>query len=172
MVPEIWSTTDRIFWHFELLFPFYIPLTTQKIKILKKWKKPRRYNFTKVYHKWKSYNVSFLRYGVWQIFFDILGHFLHFYPTSNPKNQTFEKTNKKTLEVSSFCTSVPKKMIIFNTVPEIWCVTNVISFFFHFRIFFCLFTPITVPKIKKFKNWKKLLEILSFYTCVSKIMIR
>ena len=37
-VPEIQSDTDRIFWHFGSLFPFY-PLTTQKIKTLKKCKK-------------------------------------------------------------------------------------------------------------------------------------
>ena len=44
---EIWSATDRIFWHFGLFFFFgildcfllFYPLTTQKIKILKKLKK-------------------------------------------------------------------------------------------------------------------------------------
>ena len=42
------------------------PLTTQKIKILKKWKKSwRYYYFTHEYHKWKSYNIWFLRYGAW-----------------------------------------------------------------------------------------------------------
>ena len=38
MVPETWSATNRIFWHFGPFFPFY-PLITHKIKILKKWKK-------------------------------------------------------------------------------------------------------------------------------------
>ena len=36
MVPEIWSTMDRIFCHFGLSFAF---LTAQTIKILKIWKK-------------------------------------------------------------------------------------------------------------------------------------
>ena len=36
----------------------------------------------------------------------------------------------------------------------------------------CLFTPLTTWKIKISKKWKKHLEILSFYTCVPKIMIR
>ena len=36
MAPEIWSTADIIVCHFG---PF-TPLTTRKIKILKKWKKP------------------------------------------------------------------------------------------------------------------------------------
>ena len=45
-----------------------------------------------MYHKWQSYDVWFLRYGVWQTeFFVILDHFLPFYPPKNPKNQNFEK---------------------------------------------------------------------------------
>ena len=52
----------------------------------------------------------------------ILGHFFPFYPT-NPKNLSFEKM-KKTLEISSFYTSVPKIMIICYTLPEKWCVTD------------------------------------------------
>ena len=48
MIPGIWSTTDRIFSHSGPIFPLLHPLTplspppnltTQKIKILKKWKK-------------------------------------------------------------------------------------------------------------------------------------
>ena len=40
-VPEIQSETNRIFCHFGLFLPFYSPppLTTRKIKILKKWEK-------------------------------------------------------------------------------------------------------------------------------------
>ena len=36
---------------------------------------------------------------------------------------------------------------------------------------FCSFTPLKTPKIKILKNWKKWLEISSFYTCVTKITI-
>ena len=41
MVPEIWSATDRILCHFGPFFTLLLPppLTTQKIKILKKWGK-------------------------------------------------------------------------------------------------------------------------------------
>ena len=43
----------------------------------------------------QSYDVRFLRYGVRQTkIFVILGHFLHFYPPNNTKNQNFE--NMKT----------------------------------------------------------------------------
>ena len=45
--------------------PHPSPLTTQRIKIYKKWKKPLRYqHFTiilPVYHKWQSYDIWFLR---------------------------------------------------------------------------------------------------------------
>ena len=77
--------------HFELFFALLPPpLTTQKIKLLKNEKQSwRYYHFTHAYHKWKSYDVWFLRYGVWQTeFFLILEHFLHFYPSSPPPPPT------------------------------------------------------------------------------------
>ena len=40
MVPEIWNATDRIFLSIWIVFCPFTPLTTQKIKILKKMKKP------------------------------------------------------------------------------------------------------------------------------------
>ena len=50
-----------------------------------------------------------------------------------------KKKWKKHLEISSFYTSVPKIMIICYTVPEIWCMTDVIIF--HFGPFFALLLP-------------------------------
>ena len=44
--------------------------------------------------------------------------------------------------------------------------------YFSFWASFCPFTPLKTQKIKISKKWKKHLEILSFYTCVPKIMIR
>ena len=106
MVPETPRATDRIFCHFGPIFHFY-SATTQKFKILKKWKNTRRYyHLTQVYHKQQSYDVWFLRYGAWQTkCLVILDYFLHFYPSNNiildrslsfyslnnPKNQNFEK---------------------------------------------------------------------------------
>ena len=43
--------------------------------------------------------------------------------------------------------------------------------FLSFWTIFCLFTPLTTPKMKNLKTWKKCLEISSFYTSVLKIMI-
>ena len=62
-------------------FLHFHPITTQKIKFWKNEKSAWRYcHFTHVYHKWQSYDVWFLRYGVWQTeFFVILDHFLYFY---------------------------------------------------------------------------------------------
>ena len=72
--------------NFLSLWTVFCPFTllrTQKIKILKNEKKHwRYYQFTHVYHKWQSYDVWFLRNGVWQTdFFVILDLFLHFYPS-------------------------------------------------------------------------------------------
>ena len=79
--------------HFCQFIPF---LKTQKIKILKKWKKYWRYHhFTHVYQEPQSYEVQFPRYGVKQTeFFVLLGTFLPFYPSNNPKHQNFEKVKK------------------------------------------------------------------------------
>ena len=99
-----------------------------------------------MYHKWKSYDVWFLRYEVRQAeFLVILGHFLPFYPTKNQKIKIL-KNWKTYLEISSFYTSALKMMIICYTVPEIWPVTDVICIF-HFEV---------QPKESKFyKNEKK-----------------
>ena len=63
---------DRHVLSFWAIFCPFSPLTTWKIK--NAW---RCYHFTIVYHKWQSYDVWFLRYGVQQkYFFVILDHFL------------------------------------------------------------------------------------------------
>ena len=78
--------------------------------------------------------------------------------------------------MSSFYKSVPKIMIIWCTVPEIWHMTDAIAIF-HFGCIFALYPPPPPPpnspkngNFKKMKN--KMLEISSFYTCVPKITIR
>ena len=103
-----WQSYDAWFWDmdcnrqsflsFWTTFSPFNTLTTPKIKILKKGKKPwRYYHFTHVYDKWQSNDLCFLRYGVqWTEFFVILEPFWHFYPPNNLKNQTFEKNEKNT----------------------------------------------------------------------------
>ena len=97
IVPEIWSMTDRIFFHFGPFLYFY-PSNNPENQHFEKnenciW---RCHHFTHVHHKWKSYDVLFLRYGAWQTeLFPISDYFLPFYPPNNPENQNFEKMKKK-----------------------------------------------------------------------------
>ena len=76
-------------------------------------------------------------YGSWdmkcnrQNIFVILGHFLPFYPPNSPKNENIKKLKKTPTDII---------MIICYTVPEIWCVTNVIIIY-HFWLFFALLPP-------------------------------
>ena len=88
-----------------------------------------------------------------------LGHFWPFYPPNSqkneflplpftllppysPKNQNVEKgkqkqqqqQQQKNLEMLLFYNDVPKIIIICYTVPQIWCITDVIIF--HFGPFF------------------------------------
>ena len=82
-VPEIWSETDKHFCNFG---PFFA-------KILKKMKKMPGdiiLLYIHVYHKWRSYDIWFLKYKVWQTeIFDIFSHFLPFQSLDNLENQNF-----------------------------------------------------------------------------------
>ena len=92
------------FWALSCLFT---ALTTQKIKIFKKWKK---------------------------------------YP-----------------DISSFWICLPKIMIRWCTVPEIWCVTDVIIL--HYELFFALWDP-NRPKNENFEKMKKMPgDIILLHMC-------
>ena len=144
-----------------------------------------------MYHKWQPYNawflkyeaqqtecfvilenekVSFLRYEAWQTCFLLFwAIFSPFIPLTTPKIRNFEKIEKKQQEISSFFTRVPQIIIICYTVPEIRYVTDVICIF-HSGLFLP-FYPLTAQKFKIKKKIEKRLEISSFSTCVTKIMI-
>ena len=121
MVPEIWSPIDKIFLSFWIFCPF-TPLKTQKIKILKKWKKHLEiyHHFTEVYQKSWSYAIKFLRYGARLFLYFILGYFFPFTLLTARKIII----SKKWKSFSSFYTCVPKIMIRWFTVPEIRCATD------------------------------------------------
>ena len=125
------------FWAFLCTFTH---LTTQKIKMKKMNKTPGDIIILHMYTKSRSDDIQFLRYSVWQIkfLFLILGYVFPFDPLNSPKHQNFEKM-KKALEISSFYICVPKIMIRWCIVPEIWCMTDVIIF--HFGPFFALLPP-------------------------------
>ena len=78
---------------------------------------------------WSARHIGFCHFGP----------FFALSPPNDPENKKFEKT-KKLLEISPFCTSVQKNMIICYTFPEIWCMTDVIDIF-QFGLFFSLLPP-------------------------------
>ena len=147
MLHGIWNTTVIIFCHFGPFFsllPHYWP---QKWKFGINFKKPwRYYPITHVYHKWRSYDVQFLRYKAWQTeFFVIFGHFLPFNLPNNLKNQNFEKM-KKTPEdiiILHFHTKNDDHMMYGS-----WNMECDRHNFLSFWTTFCPFTSLTAWKIK------------------------
>ena len=113
-------------------------------------------------HKWQSYDVWFLKYGVqWTEFFIIMDHFLPFYPLTTRKIKILKKW-KRTLEILFY--KCEPRIIICYTVPEIWHVTDVV-FIFSFWLFFYSLPPTLTPndlKNKISKKWKRTPSIYSF----------
>ena len=101
MVPDIWSATDRTFCHFRLLFvllPSPLPLTTQKIKILKKCKK-QHLEISSFYTSVPQIIIiCYTSPEIWRMADGIMFHFgpfLPFYPSNSPQNQNLKKWKKK-----------------------------------------------------------------------------
>ena len=156
---EVFVSLDRV-------LPFYPPNNSenqnfQKLKI-NAW---RYYHFAHVYHKWHSYDVRFLRYRAWWTkFFVILDHFLLFYPSSNPKNQKFEKMKK-----------IPGDIIILHKCIKnhdhmLHCSWDMAhdgcNYYFSFWGIFCPFTPPNSPKNQNFKKIKKIPgDIIILHMC-------
>ena len=135
-----------------------------------------------MYQKSQSCNVCFLRHGVQQTcdvwflgyglrqteFLAIFSHFWPFYPTNNPKNQNFAKMK-----------TMPGGIIILNKHTwsqdhMLYCSWDMVynrCNYFSFWAIFCPFIPLPAWKIKILKKWKRHMEMSSFYTSVSKIMI-
>ena len=89
------QTDFLTFW---TIFCPFTNLTTQKIKILEKKKKTACGDII-ILHMC-TINDTYMIYGFWDMeckrqCFVILGHFLPFHPTNNPKNQNFEKMEKQ-----------------------------------------------------------------------------
>ena len=164
MMYDSWDIRQSFLSFWAIFCPLTL-LTVRKIKILKKMKKKnnnnwRYYHFTYVFHKWKSYDVWFLRYGAGQTEFFLTDDLFFVYlPPNNPENQNFEKWKKR---VAISFTQVYHKWQSYDA----WFLRYV-----SFWVIFCSFTPLTTQKIKILKKWKKELEIPSFYTGVPNIMI-
>ena len=131
---------DRCNCHFSFCATFcpFTPLTAQKLNILKKMKKTP--GDLSIYICVQNYNE--MMYSSWDMVHDgFIFHFepfLPFYPplTTAQKIKILKKV-KKCLKISSFYVCVPRTMIRWHIVPEIWCVTDVIVIS-HFGLFFNL----------------------------------
>ena len=168
-VPEIWSTRDINFCQFGHFFCSFTPLLTEKIKILKKLKNTGDIIILHVYHKWQSYDVWYLRYGMRRTnFFDSWGGILcSFTSLATRKIKILKKWKKKNAWRYHPFTQVYQKSRSYLCYSWDMACDGCNFFIFHFGLFFTL----TGWKIKVLKKWKKRLEISSFYTCVPKTMI-
>ena len=158
--------------------PFYTPKNLEKQNFEKKKKKKNtyRYHFTQVHHTWQSQDIWFLRYEEHLTeFFCHLGLLGYFFVLLSPslKNENFKKLKtKKGYEISPFYTSVPKIIIISYTISGIYHMT-VYTCYFPFWASFHLLVKFLLPTAKKIrisKEWKKCLEISSFYMSAPKII--
>ena len=121
-----YEVLDRIFCHFGTFFALLPHQQSKKSKFWKTEKNTSRYHhFTQVYQKSWSHVLRFLE--IWCVTNLIcifpFGLFLPFNPTNSLKNQNLKKW-KKGLDISSFYKCVPKIMITWCTVPEIWCTMD------------------------------------------------
>ena len=111
------------------------------------------------------YDVWFLRYRVRQTeFFAILGHFLPFYhlPPPPPIIPKFKILKKEYVWwYYPFIHTCDNKWRSYGIQFPKYQVQK--TNFCHFGPFFALSAP-WQPRKSKFSNWKKHLEILSFYT--------
>ena len=153
-VPEILSERDKFFLSFWAILPFYLShLIILNIKILKKMKKMSGniiiLLYIHGYHKWRSYDIWFLKYKAQQTeIFNILGHFLPFQPLDKKENQNFN-TEKNTWRYYHFA---PEMAIIWCMVPEIWSTTDMI---FVILDHFLPFYPPMDPENQNFEKMKK-----------------
>ena len=136
MVPEIWNSTDRIFFFFFVILGNFNALKNENIKhekipgdiiILHKCTKNHDHM---LYYSWDMARVAC------NCYFSFWAIFSPFIPLTAQKIK-ISHTKKKHLEVSSFNTSVQKIMIICFIVSEIWHLTDVVVSF-HFGLFFNL----------------------------------
>ena len=116
-----------------------------------------------MHHKWQSYGTWFLIYLMQQTdLVIILDWFLSFYPPNNSKNQNFENLKKTPEDI------IILHMCVINNnhmMYDSWEIVHDGQIFLSFWMIFCPLTPLTTPKIKSLKNWKKHQEILPFCHC-------
>ena len=169
----VWLLRYQAWQNFLLFWAIFCPLTLltiQKIKILKKQKKP---GDIIILHLCTA-NVDHMMYGSWDIKCDRqnflsfwASFFLPFYRPNNPENQNFEKNEKRLGDIIILHMSTMNQN---HMMYDSWDTARNRNFS-HFGPFFVLLAPtpsfplLTTQRIKILKKWKKTLEIL-FYTNV------
>ena len=122
---------------------------------MKKWRNTWRYHhFTLVYHKWRLYDVWFLRYGARNTeFLSFRAIFCPFNPPNKTENQNFGKNEKK----------VDGDIIILHQSNKnhdhmLYCSWDMVrdgcNYFFIFG-YFLPFYPLNSPKNQNLKKMKK-----------------
>ena len=138
-VPEIRSETDiRNFLSFWTIFCPFTPLTTRKIKILKK----RKQLLEIISFYMCTISKNHMMYGSWDMerdryFFYHFGPFFALLPPQQPKKSKCWKKKKEKKPGDNTC----------YIVPETWHGTDVIIF--HFGLYFLSFYP---PNSQKNQN--------------------
>ena len=116
-----------------------------------------------VYHKWRSYDIWFLKYKVGQTeIFVILGHFLPFHPPDNPENESFKIKKSPGDIVILHISTINDNLMLYGS----WDMECDRHNFLSFRTIFPPFTPLWTKKVKILKKWKKHLKMLSFHEYV------
>ena len=161
LVPEISSTTDRIFLPFWAILCPFTPITTQKIKILKIWKKTPG---GLIILNMSTINENHIMYESWdmehdrQNFFSFWTIFCPFTPSppNNPENQNFEKMKKNDVDIIILhkCTINDNHMIYGS-----WDMKCTRQDFFSILHHFLPFYPPTSLKNENVKKMKKCLDI-------------
>ena len=134
-------------YNFLSFWTFFCPFTllrTQKVKILKKWKKPEDIIILQMC----TLDDSHMIYGSWDI---ILDQFLHFCPPNNPKNQSFEKMKKPSGDI------ITLHMCAINDNHIMYGSWDMKCEWQNFSSFWTLFCPLLSnnPKNQNFKKkWK------------------
>ena len=152
MVPEIWSTTDVIFCHFDVL-PLPSHPENQNSEKMKKTSENIILPICTVDGNHMMYGSRYME--LWSMtdkFFVILGHFLSFTPLKTKKIEILKKWWKHK-KILSFYTSVTKIMITCHTVPEILCGVWRMEFLFFILGYFL---PLYTPNDSKNQNFEKI----------------
>ena len=137
MIYDSWDMEhdrENLFSFWTIFCPFTPPLPPYNPEPRESefWKNEKKNNwkyhhFTQVYHKWQPYDTWFLKYEVHQT--EFFCNFLFWamfclVTLLTAQKIKISKKGKKHLEISPFYTCVPKIMIRWFMVHEIWYVTD------------------------------------------------